>query len=243
MASAPSDLYDYLFKLIIIGDSGVGKSSILTRYMRNEFTDEAKTTIGVELSTSLIEVNDKRVKVAIWDTAGQERFRAATNLYYRNTLGAFICYDITNYASFKNVEKWLTELSDHVHGQVIVTLVGNKCDLARRQRAVTQEEAQLLAEKHNLDFVETSALDATNIESSFKQIISNIYNRIYKTDEENEYREGAGEEDGKEKGNELDSSPASSNSSNKINVNLTLAKSDGPSESTPVKFAKCCNVN
>lgn len=222
MNSSSSDLYDYLFKLIIIGDSGVGKSSILTRYTRNEFSQETKTTIGVELSTSLINVDEKKLKVAIWDTAGQERFRAATNLYYRNTLGAFICYDITNYNSFQNVGKWLNELRDHVNSQVIITLVGNKCDL-RHLRAVSVTEARTLADKYELNFIETSALDSINIESSFKDIISEIYNRIYKPQEEENEKNG-----GEEQVN-----------TNKINtsvVNLNI----NPNNSEP---AKCCNLN
>jgi Ras-related protein Rab-11A len=169
--SSPNDNYDFLFKIIIIGDSGVGKSSILTRYTRNEFGLETKSTIGVELATSLITVDDKNIKCAIWDTAGQERFRAATNLYYRNTMGAFVVYDITNHGSFKNVARWVREINEHVSGKVMLTLVGNKSDL-RHLRAVTEDEARQFAEENGMMFIETSALDAVNIQPAFKDLVS-----------------------------------------------------------------------
>lgn len=131
-------------KVILIGDSGVGKSAVLSRYSRNEFSNEAKTTIGVEFATSFMNVDDKNIKVTIWDTAGQDRFRAATRAYYRNTLGAFIVYDITKRNSFENVSKWLQELKENVQNDLVITLVGNKCDL-RHIRAVSTQEALKLA--------------------------------------------------------------------------------------------------
>lgn len=122
----------------------MGKSSILNRYTRNEFQLESKTTIGVELASSLMNIDNKIIKISVWDTAGQERFRAASNLYYRNTLGAFIVFDITNHESFKNVQKWLNELKDFVNGDCVITLVGNKYDL-RHLRAVATDEAKSYA--------------------------------------------------------------------------------------------------
>ncbi|CAF0712278.1 unnamed protein product [Brachionus calyciflorus] len=172
--STSADAYDYLFKIIIIGDSGVGKSSILLRYARNEFYRETKPTIGVELATNFMTIDSKRIKTAIWDTAGQERFKAASHLYYRNSLAAFIVYDITNYNSFRNVTKWLTELRENVNGDINVTLVGNKKDI-RHLRAVTTEEAKEFAQNENLEFIETSALESENIELAFKNLIEKTY--------------------------------------------------------------------
>lgn len=172
-----SDSYDFLFKIILIGDSGVGKSAVLNRYSRNMFCGETKTTIGVEFATSFMNVDDKNIKVTIWDTAGQDRFRAATRAYYRNTLGAFIVYDITKRSTFDNVKKWLQELKENVENDLVITLVGNKCDL-RHIRAVSTQEALKLAAKNNMGFMETSALDSINVGNVFKELITDIYTSI-----------------------------------------------------------------
>lgn len=166
--------YDYLFKVVLIGDSGVGKSNLLSRFTRNEFNLESKSTIGVEFATKSINVDGKVVKAQIWDTAGQERYRAITSAYYRGAVGALLVYDISKHITFENVERWLKELRDHAEPNIVVMLVGNKSDL-RHRRTVPTEEAMAFAENNNLAFIETSALDSTGVEEAFRQILTEIY--------------------------------------------------------------------
>uniref|UniRef100_A0A4W5LRX0 small monomeric GTPase n=1 Tax=Hucho hucho TaxID=62062 RepID=A0A4W5LRX0_9TELE len=171
------DEYDYLFKVVLIGDSGVGKSNLLSRFTRNEFNLESKSTIGVEFATRSIHVEGKTVKAQIWDTAGQERYRAITSAYYRGAVGALLVYDIAKHLTYENAERWLKELQDHADSNIVIMLVGNKSDL-RHLRAVPTDEAKALAEKHGLSFLETSALDSSNVELSFQTILTAIYNIV-----------------------------------------------------------------
>lgn len=173
------DEYDYLFKIVLIGDSGVGKSNLLSRFTRNEFNLESKSTIGVEFATKSIGVDGKTLKAQIWDTAGQERYRAITSAYYRGAVGALLVYDITKHITFDNVARWLKELRDHAESNIVIMLVGNKSDL-RHRRAVQTEEAMTFAESNDIAFIETSALDATGVEESFRQILTEIYRLISK---------------------------------------------------------------
>lgn len=129
LALALTHSYDYLFKTVLIGDSGVGKSNLLSRFTRNEFYLESKSTIGVEFATRSIEVEGKTIKAQIWDTAGQERYRAITSAYYRGAVGALLVYDITKQVTFEHVETWLKELRDHADANIVIMLVGNKSDL------------------------------------------------------------------------------------------------------------------
>jgi len=168
------DEYDYLFKVVLIGDSGVGKSNLLSRFTRNEFNLESKSTIGVEFATRSIQVDGKTIKAQIWDTAGQERYRAITSAYYRGAVGALLVYDIAKHLTYENVERWLKELRDHADNNIVIMLVGNKSDL-RHLRAVPTDEAKAFAEKNNLSFIETSALDSTNVETAFQNILTEIY--------------------------------------------------------------------
>nr|CAD7590027.1 unnamed protein product [Timema genevievae] len=160
------DEYDYLFKVVLIGDSGVGKSNLLSRFTRNEFNLESKSTIGVEFATRSIQVDGKTIKAQIWDTAGQERYRAITSAYYRGAVGALLVYDIAKHLTYENVERWLRELRDHADQNIVIMLVGNKSDL-RHLRAVPTDEAKAFAERNGLSFIETSALDSTNVETAF----------------------------------------------------------------------------
>ncbi|XP_050545506.1 ras-related protein Rab-11A isoform X2 [Daktulosphaira vitifoliae] len=169
--------YDYLFKVVLIGDSGVGKSNLLARFTRNEFNLESKSTIGVEFATRSIKVNKKVIKAQIWDTAGQERYRAITSAYYRGAVGALLVYDIAKQLTYQNVERWLSELRDHADQNIVIMLVGNKSDL-RHLRAVPSDEARAFAEANNLSFIETSALDSTNVETAFENILTEIYNIV-----------------------------------------------------------------
>jgi len=171
---ADSSNYDYLFKVVLIGDSGVGKSNLLSRFTRNEFNIESKSTIGVEFATRSINVDGKTVKSQIWDTAGQERYRAITSAYYRGAVGALLVYDIAKHATYVNVTRWLKELRDHADTNIVIMLVGNKSDL-KHLRAVPTEEAKAFASENGLSFIETSALDASNVESAFQNILTEIY--------------------------------------------------------------------
>ncbi|KAG0313271.1 Ras- protein Rab-11A [Dissophora globulifera] len=168
------DEYDYLFKVVLIGDSGVGKSNLVSRFTRNEFNLESKSTIGVEFTTRSIQVDSKTIKAQIWDTAGQERYRAITSAYYRGAVGALLVYDIAKHQTYENVGRWLKELRDHADTNIVIMLVGNKSDL-RHLRAVPTDEAKQFATENGLSFIETSALDSSNVELSFQRILTEIY--------------------------------------------------------------------
>ncbi|KAK2746210.1 hypothetical protein FQN57_003332 [Myotisia sp. PD_48] len=169
-----NDEYDFLFKVVLIGDSGVGKSNLLSRFTRNEFNLDSKSTIGVEFATRSIQVDAKTIKSQIWDTAGQERYRAITSAYYRGAVGALLVYDISKHQTYENVTRWLKELRDHADSNIVIMLVGNKSDL-RHLRAVPTEEAKQFASDNNLSFIETSALDASNVELAFQNILTEIF--------------------------------------------------------------------
>merc|ERR1712216_669836 len=172
-----NDDYDYLFKVVLIGDSGVGKSNLLSRFTRNEFSLESKSTIGVEFAARSINVDGKTIKAQIWDTAGQERYRAITSAYYRGAVGALLVYDIAKHVTFENVDRWLKELRDHADHNIVIMLVGNKSDL-RHLRAVPTDDAKGYAEQCSLSFIETSALDSPNVEQAFQTILTEIYRLV-----------------------------------------------------------------
>ncbi|XP_057978712.1 ras-related protein RABA4c [Malania oleifera] len=170
---------DYVFKIVLIGDSAVGKSQMLARFARNEFSLDSKATIGVEFQTRTLVIDHKTVKAQIWDTAGQERYRAVTSAYYRGAVGAMLVYDITKRQSFDHVARWLEELRGHADKNIVIMLVGNKSDLGTL-RAVPTEDAKEFAQGENLFFIETSALEATNIETAFLTVLTEIYRIVSK---------------------------------------------------------------
>ncbi|MCO5589127.1 hypothetical protein L7F22_043093 [Adiantum nelumboides] len=174
-----SQKIDYVFKVVLIGDSAVGKSQLLNRFARNEFTLDSKATIGVEFQTRTIVVDQKTVKAQIWDTAGQERYRAVTSAYYRGAVGAMLIYDITKRQTFDHIARWLEELRSHADNNIVIMLIGNKTDLATL-RAVPTEDAKEFAEKEGLFFLETSALEATNVDSAFQTVLGEIYRIVSK---------------------------------------------------------------
>ena len=176
--------YEYLYKIVLIGDSGVGKSNLLSRFTRDEFNLESRSTIGVEFATRTLEIDGKRVKAQIWDTAGQERYRAITSAYYRGAVGALIVYDIAKTESYESVSRWLKELKEHADANIIIELVGNKSELDHL-RAVPTEEAKNFAMENNLLFTEASALSSDNVDLSFHQLLKNIYEMISKHQLEN----------------------------------------------------------
>lgn len=168
---------EYLFKIVVIGDSAVGKSNLLSRFARDEFDAHSKATIGVEFQTQTVVIDGKEVKAQVWDTAGQERFRAVTSAYYRGAVGALIVYDITRKDTFASVKRWLAELNTHCDTAMATMLVGNKSDL-ENIRGVSVEEGKSLAEEEGLFFIETSALDSTNVSTAFEIVIRAIYDNI-----------------------------------------------------------------
>ncbi|XP_072966433.1 ras-related protein RABA4d-like [Typha angustifolia] len=165
---------DYVYKVVLIGDSAVGKSQLLARFSRNAFSLDSKATIGIEFNTKTVTIDHKTIKAQIWDTAGQERYRAVTSAYYRGAVGAMLVYDMTNRKTFDHVERWLEELRGHADKNLIIMLIGNKSDL-RTLRAVPTEDAKEFAQRESLFFMETSALEATNVETAFLTILNEIY--------------------------------------------------------------------
>ncbi|XP_064392537.1 ras-related protein Rab-35-like [Halichondria panicea] len=157
--------YDHLFKLLIIGDSGVGKSSLLLRFADNLFSGTYITTIGVDFKIRTIDINGEKVKLQIWDTAGQERFRTITSTYYRGTHGVIVVYDVTNGESFVNVKRWLQEIDQNCD-VVNRILVGNKNDCPER-KVVQTEDATKFSEQIGIELFETSAKENLNVEEVF----------------------------------------------------------------------------
>ena len=171
-----SENYEQLYKIIIVGDSGVGKSNILGRYINNIFKQDTKSTVGVEFASKKIKANGVNIKLQIWDTAGQERYRSITSAYYRGSKGCFIVYDISSAQTFESVEKWYEEVLKSGEKDISIILIGNKCDL-ENERKVTVEMGENKARNLNCPFFETSALNNIHIEDVFQSIAENIYNR------------------------------------------------------------------
>ena len=170
------DSYDLLYKIIIIGDSNVGKSNILSRYTKDQFQGNSKATVGVELGTKFVKVEGVGAKLQIWDTAGQERYRSLTSSYYKGCHGCFIVYDITNEASFQSISTWYEQAVKEAGKDVSIILVGNKCDL-ESERKVSKEQGEEKARSMNASFFETSALSKVNIDDIFNEIVNNIFQR------------------------------------------------------------------
>ncbi|KAB5564683.1 hypothetical protein DKX38_004737 [Salix brachista] len=169
--------YDYLFKLLLIGDSGVGKSCLLLRFADDSYVDSYISTIGVDFKIRTVEQDGKTIKLQIWDTAGQERFRTITSSYYRGAHGIIIVYDVTDQESFDNVKQWLNEIDRYASENVNKVLVGNKSDLTAN-KVVSYETAKAFADEIGIPFMETSAKNAINVEQAFMAMASDIKNRM-----------------------------------------------------------------
>ena len=174
--------YSIIFKMILVGDSGVGKTNILSRYVNNEFSETTKSTVGVELGYKIEEINNTKVKVQIWDTAGQERYKSITNTYYKGAKGALIVYDISRKESFLNVDKWIGDLKEFGEENVCILLIGNKCDL-ENMRQVSTDDVSKKAQQYNIGFCETSALSAKNIDFAFQKLIKLVAEKMPHIDE------------------------------------------------------------
>eukprot|EP00127_Corallochytrium_limacisporum_P006672 Clim_evm51s232 gene=Clim_evmTU51s232 len=169
--------YDYLFKLLLIGDSGVGKSCLLLRFADDTYQESYISTIGVDFKIRTIELDKKVIKLQIWDTAGQERFRTITSSYYRGAHGIIVVYDVTDQESFSNVQTWLSEIDRYATENVNKLLVGNKCDLLDK-KVVDYTTAKEFADKLKIPFLETSAKNATNVEQAFLTMAGEIKERM-----------------------------------------------------------------
>ncbi|KAJ6238400.1 ras-related protein rab-2a [Anaeramoeba flamelloides] len=168
---------DFLYKFVIIGDSGVGKSCLLLQFTDKRFQAVYDLTIGVEFGARLIEIENKKIKLQIWDTAGQESFRSITRSYYRGAAGALIVYDITRRETFDHLVTWLKDAREHSSPNLQIMLIGNKSDLGFK-REVKKEEGQKFADEHGLLFLETSAKTAENVEKAFQKTSRDIYNKV-----------------------------------------------------------------
>jgi Ras-related protein Rab-1A len=165
--------YDYLFKILLIGDSGVGKSCLLLRFADRSFTEHYLSTIGVDFKIRTIQLDGKVIKLQLWDTAGQERFRTIVSGYYRDTHGIIFVYDITNVDSFNNIRMWLAEADRYTGSNVHKLLLGNKTDLID-QRQVSSETAKAFADNLEIPLIETSAKNAQNVEETFVKLATEI---------------------------------------------------------------------
>ncbi|PIN05996.1 GTPase Rab11/YPT3, small G protein superfamily [Handroanthus impetiginosus] len=179
LENGPSDKIDYVFKVVVIGDSAVGKTQLLSRFAKNEFCLDSKSTIGVEFQTRTVNIKSKVIKAQIWDTAGQERYRAVTSAYYRGALGAMLVYDVTKRQSFDHVARWVDELRAHADSSIVIMLIGNKADLVDL-RTVPTEDAVEFAENQGLYFFETSALRGENMKMAFFKLLEEIHNVVSK---------------------------------------------------------------
>ncbi|KAL0477274.1 Ras-related protein Rab [Acrasis kona] len=174
MTKSGTESYDHILKLLLIGDSAVGKSSILIQFTDDAFDEDIGTTIGVDFKVKYLNVFQKRVKLTIWDTAGQERFRTLTSSYYRGAQGVIMVYDVTNKESFLNLNNWIKEVDSYAtYEDHIKLLVGNKIDLAD-QRQVTKQMGEKFARDHNMVFIECSAKTRVGVEQTFEEIARKI---------------------------------------------------------------------
>ncbi|XP_046836857.1 ras-related protein Rab-37-like isoform X2 [Vespa crabro] len=164
---ATPDQVDFFFKVMLLGDSGVGKTCLLTRFRDGRFlSGNYITTVGIDFRNKIVTVDETRVKLQIWDTAGQERFRSVTHAYYRDAHALLLLYDVTNKTSFDNIRAWLSEIREHANEDVVIMLLGNKSDCGQ-ERMVKTEDGERLAQEYKVPFMETSAKTGLNVELAF----------------------------------------------------------------------------
>ncbi|RWS24083.1 ras-related protein Rab-3-like protein [Leptotrombidium deliense] len=169
--------FDYMFKILIIGNSSVGKTSFLFRYADDSFTSAFVSTVGIDFKVKTVFRQDKRVKLQIWDTAGQERYRTITTAYYRGAMGFILMYDVTNEESFNSVQDWVTQIQQYSWDNAQVILVGNKCDM-EDERVVSTDRGRQLADQLKLEFFESSAKENINVKAVFERLVDIICDRM-----------------------------------------------------------------
>jgi len=180
--SSKNAAYDFLIKLLLIGDSGVGKSCLLLRFSDDSFTPSFITTIGIDFKIRTIDLEGKKIKLQIWDTAGQERFRTITTAYYRGAMGILLVYDVTDEKSFANMGNWIRNIEQHASENVNKILIGNKCDLVDK-RVVDSVRGKALADEYRIKFLETSAKNSINVDEAFISLARDIKKRLIDTQE------------------------------------------------------------
>lgn len=176
-ANENADNYDVIYKIVLVGDSGVGKTNMMLRYLNKEFNKDSKATVGVEFGAKNTTIEGKIVKGQIWDTAGQERYKSITAAYYKGAKGAMIVYDVTNQTSFDNVDNWANEIKEKAARNINLMIVGNKTDLTDKI-VVTSEVATEKAKALEIPIMETSALDSTNVKEAFYQLLREMYKSV-----------------------------------------------------------------
>jgi small GTP-binding protein len=169
--TVPMEPGETLIKMLIIGESSVGKSCLLLRFAEDKFTESFLTTIGIDFKVRHLVVNDRKVKLQIWDTAGQEKFRTITKAYYRGAHGILLVYDVTSTESFNQTRQWMQSIQENMTEPVSVIFVGNKCDMERR---VDKEDAQELANEFEVEYFETSAKTGEGVEQTFVRLTTLI---------------------------------------------------------------------
>ena len=172
-----TDEFDIIFKIVLIGDSGVGKTNLLGRYLKKEYKEETKATVGVEFGEKKYELNGLKIKAQIWDTAGQERYKAITSMYYKGAKGALIVFDLSSKNTFQNVEKWYNEIKKTSDPNINLILIGNKSDL-KDKRQISTEEGENKAKEMNVAYLETSALNCDNVDKAFDALIEAISKKM-----------------------------------------------------------------
>lgn len=177
MAARSNASYDFLIKLLLIGDSGVGKSCLLLRFSDDSFTTSFITTIGIDFKIKTIELDGKRIKLQIWDTAGQERFRTITTAYYRGAMGILLVYDVTDEQSFQNIRNWIRNIEQHAADNVEKILIGNKCDMIS-EKVVETARGHQLADEYGIKFFETSAKANIQVVEAFTAIAADIKKKL-----------------------------------------------------------------
>lgn len=175
------------FKFVLVGNGGVGKTSLVRVFSGGEFSLTTEATVGVEFISKTVKVHDEEVKLQIWDTAGQERYRSVGKAYYRKAIGVILVFALNNHESFDSAKRWMQEVQQYCHPKVKILLVGNKCDL-QDERQIVADEAQRFAESREIEYLECSALDGTNVEESFLRIARSVYEGVISNEIEVEQR-------------------------------------------------------
>ena len=174
---ADTEEYDMMVKVIIIGDSGVGKTNIMNKFLKNIFMEESKATVGVEFGSKLFDINGHKIKAQIWDTAGQEKYKSITGAYFKGSKGALVVYDITQKSTYESLEKWVNDLKSAGDPKITIILIGNKSDL-EENRQVSKEQGEEKAKSFGCAFLETSALSGDNIDKAFNMMVKEIFEKF-----------------------------------------------------------------
>ena len=176
--------FDVIFKIVIVGESGVGKSNLVSRYLKNEYKQDTKATVGVEFGEKKYTYNNMKIKAQIWDTAGQERYRSITSMYYKGAKGALCVFDLSSKESFEKVDVWINEMKKQAGDNINLILIGNKVDLPEDQKKVKTEEGEMKAKQFGIAYMETSALKSTNVDKAFNYMIEEIAKKTKNIDDE-----------------------------------------------------------